>query len=150
MALQVRPPEDALISLSDGDWILVKKWLTAGENNKVFARMVKTMKTGEPDKDGKAKPDVEYDIEQMGGLSQAVAYLLDWSAKDPEGKPMVIRDKSPRDVEEMLLMLPADAYKEITEAIDAHVKRMEAERTAPKNDQSGNVSNSTSISAATS
>lgn len=150
MALQVRPPEDALLSLSDGDWILVKKWLTAGENNKVFARMVKTMKTGEPGADGKAKPDIDYDIEQMGGLSQAVAYLLDWSAKDSDGKPIVIRDKSPREVEEALLALPAEAYKEITEAIEAHTKRVEVERTAPKNAPSGNESNSTSISAATS
>jgi hypothetical protein len=148
MALQIRPPEDTLLQLSDGDWILVKKWLNAGENNKVFARMVKTMKTGEPDKDGKAKPDVEYDIEQMGGLSQAVAYLLDWSAKDPEGKPIVIRDKSPREIEEALLALPAEAYKEITEAVDAHTKRMEAERTERKNSPvPGSESNSIGTSA---
>lgn len=148
MALKVRPPEDDVLQLSDGDWILVKKWLTAGENNKVFARMVKTMKTGEPDKDGKAKPDIDYDIEQMGGLSQAVAYLLDWSAKDSDGKPIVIRDKSPREIEEALLALPAEAYKEITEAIDAHTKRVEAELTERKNEVGkSSALNSTSISA---
>jgi hypothetical protein len=137
MALQVRPPEDTLLSLSDGDWILVKKWLNAGESNKVFSRMVKTMKAGDPGKDGKSKADVEYDLEQMGGLSQAVAYLLDWSAKDAEGKPIVIRDKSERDVEQALLALPAEAYKEITNAIDEHVKQMEVELTALKNARAG-------------
>jgi DsbC/DsbD-like thiol-disulfide interchange protein len=70
-------------------------------------------------------------------LSQAVAYLLDWSAKDAEGKPIVIRDKSERDVEQALLALPAEAYKEITNAIDEHVKQMEVELTALKNARAG-------------
>src|SRR5262245_7939061 len=133
MSLQVRPPEDCIIQLSDGDWILVKKWLTAGEANKVFSRMVKHMRSGEPNAQGESRPDIDYDIEQMGGLSQAVAYLLDWSAKGPDGKPLVIRDQSPRVIEEMLLALPQDAYKDITDAIGEHVKKMEAERVARKN-----------------
>jgi len=139
MALQVRPPEDCILQLSDGDWILVKKTLTAGESNKVFSRMVKRMKSGEAQADGTSRPEVEYDIEQMGGLSQAVAYLLDWSAKDTNGKPIVIRDKSPREIEESLLALPQDAYKEITEAISEHVKRTDAEREARKNGQTSEI-----------
>jgi hypothetical protein len=131
MSLQVRPPEDTILQLSDGDWILVKKWLNAGEANKIFTRMVKKMGPGETQPDGTTRADIEYDVEQMGGLSQAVAYLLDWSAKDPVGKPLVIRDKSPREVEEALLALPQEAYREITEAIGNHAKRMETEKNVP-------------------
>ena len=133
MALQVRRPDDIVLQLSDGEWILVKKWLTAGESHQVFARMVKTLKQGQPDDAGKPTADMNFDIAQMGGMSKAVAYLLDWSAKDPEGKPIVIRDRSAREVETALNSLPPEAFKEISEAIDAHEKRMEQELAALKN-----------------
>jgi hypothetical protein len=103
------------------------------------------MKAGEPGEDGKTKPDVEYDIAQMGGLSQAVTYLLDWSAKDPSGKPIMIAGKSADDVANALLALPQEAYKEITDAIDEHVKKVEAERQERKNGL-GIVSESNPIS----
>jgi len=137
MSLQARPPDETLIPLSDGDWILVKKWLTAGDANKVYARMVKGMRAGETKPDGTSAHIIDYDIEQMGGLSQAVAYLLDWSAKAPDGQPLPLRDArgelSTRLIEEGLLVLPPEAFKEITDAISEHVRKMDAEREARKN-----------------
>jgi hypothetical protein len=145
MSLQVRQPEDTLIQLSDGDWILVKKWLNAGEANKVKTRMIKSMKAGETGTDGKAKADMEFDIDQMGGLSQAIEYLLDWSAKDPDGKPIVIRNQPPDFIQGALLGLPQDAYDEVIKAVEDHVAKMEAERVERKNVQASS-SESSSIS----
>ena len=134
MSLQVRRPEERILNLSDGDWILVKKYLNAGEAQDVFTRMVKAVKAGETDKDGNTKADVNYDIGQMGGLSEAVEYLLDWSAKDPDGKPIVIRDRPAEEIEASLKSLPAEAFREISKAIDRHKQEMEAEL---KNAQAG-------------
>jgi len=133
MALQVRRPEDTIIQLTDGEWILVKKWLNAGESHEVFSRMVKSVKAGELDAAGNPTTDMNFDIAQMSGISKAVVYLLDWSAKDPDGKQIVIRDKSPREVESALKSLPLDAFKEISAAIDAHEQKMDAELAAKKN-----------------
>jgi hypothetical protein len=144
---QVRPPDDGqIIQLSHGHFIIVKKWLTAGEYNQTFKRMVKSMKTGESDKDGKSKADIEYDIEQMGGLSQAVEYLLDWSMKDLDGKPIVIVGKTPEYRQHALLSLPPEGYQAITKAIDAHVEKMKAESEDPKNELSGSDTPATSPS----
>ena len=68
-------PELVRIDLTLGDWILIKKRLTAGEQRRVFARMVKTMKAGE---------GIEIDPERAG-LSNLVEYLVDWSFTDVTG-----------------------------------------------------------------
>jgi len=129
---RIRRPEETLIQISQGDWILIKKRLNAGEARRVFARMVKSIKPGETEApDDKPKADVEYDVRQMG-LSKAVEYLLDWSIKDDDDKPVVIRDRSPKEIEAALESLDLDSFNEITKAIDAHETAMEAEREQEK------------------
>lgn len=154
MSLQVRPPEDLLLKLADGDWIVVKKRLTAGETQKVFARMVESVEPGEEGEDGKTKARMKFDIGQMGGLSQCVEYLLDWSAKDADGKILPMRDKrgelSPRLIQAGLESLPHDAFKEISDAIESHIKAMEEEIAGQKKASAGEtVSSATSSSAGT-
>lgn len=127
MSLQVRRPEDLIIQLSDGDWIRIKKFLNAGESQDVLARMVRGVKAGETSESGQTRAQMDFDITQMGGLSKAVEYLIDWSAKGPDGKEIIIRDKSKSDVEAALKSITSEGFKEITDAIDAHEKAMEVE-----------------------
>jgi hypothetical protein len=117
MPRQVRPPETTRLDLTQGDWLLVKKRLTAGESRHVFGRMVKSMTAGEQ---GGTRTKVDIDPEQVG-RSQAVEYLLDWGTfTDPNGKPLVIRDKSADEIGRILDALPQEDYAEIIAAIQAH------------------------------
>ena len=120
-------PDTAKLPLSRGDWILVKRHLTAGEQRQLFGRLVKT---AEVDMDGAtdltATPKVEIQVSQVG-LSTVLAYLLDWSF--PE---MAIRGQSADVVMAALDALDTDSYNEILTAINAHEAAMEKERAAAK------------------
>ena len=72
--------------------MLIKKQLTAGEQREIFARMIKPMHASVS---GAATPNgggdhLEIDTLQTG-LSRVLAYLVDWSLVDGDGKPVVIR-----------------------------------------------------------
>ena len=134
---RIRRPEELLIPISQGDWILIKKRLNAGESRRIFARMVKSIKPSETETpDGKTKADVDYDVRQMG-LSKAVEYLIDWSIKDDSDHQVVIRDRSPKEIEAALESLDLESFTEITQAIDAHEAAMEAEDAAAKKTRAG-------------
>jgi hypothetical protein len=105
-------PETEKLDISGGDWLLVKRRLTAGEQRHAFSRIVKRMSVGEK---------TELDPEGMG-LSKITAYLLDWSLRDDAGV-VVIRDQSTAVVEAALLGLDPDSFREIYEAISAHEDR---------------------------
>jgi hypothetical protein len=102
-----------------GDWLVVKKHLTAGENRAMFAGMMRA--------DGEAIDRVKV------GLSRIVAYLLDWSIEDADGKPVVIRDQPTNVVASALDALEPDSYREILTAIEAHEEAMEKAREQEKN-----------------
>lgn len=140
MARSIRAPETTKLDLDKGDYLIVKKRLTAGEQRRIFDRMVKHMAIGEK---------VEVDPMQVGH-SQVVEYLVDWGTfLDAAGKPLVIRGKSPDDVGRILNDLDQQDYSEIVAAVQAHVAAMEAERDAEKNEKDGeSVSSATSPSAA--
>lgn len=120
-------PETVRLPLSDGDWIEVKKRLTAGEARAVMGRMVKTMTPGEK---------IELDPLQVG-RSKALEYLVDWSLIGPDGKSLAIRDQSRSAIGPLLDSLDEESFGEITKAIDDHEKAMEAERDEEKNAQDG-------------
>jgi len=82
MPSRMRRPEDLRLPLSGDDWILVKKHLTWGEKRDYEVRMMKRVTQG---------TGVELEPAQLG-IALAVAYLLDWSYTDTEGRPVVIRD----------------------------------------------------------
>jgi len=106
------------INLTGGDWITVKRELTAGEKRRVFARTAKPVKAGTP---------IEIDLEKAG-VCTIVAYLVDWSLLDDSGKPVVIRDMPAEYVEDVLNNLDGDSYDEINTAIDAHEKAVTDEK----------------------
>src|SRR5262245_1132435 len=126
MSRFVRPESDKL-DLSHGDWVLVKRRLTAGEQRRAFARTVKRMQVGEA---------TQLDPEAIG-LSVMVVYLLDWSLTDDSGQVVLIRDQPESAVESALLQLDPDSFREISDAIDAHVQAQQIERENEKKVQDG-------------
>ena len=111
-------PETVRINLTGGDWLLVKRQLTAGEQRRVFARTTKPVRAGLP---------IEIDLEKAG-LSQLVEYLVDWSFTDHEGRPVVIRDMPSEFVMDILNSLDADTFAEVTQAIAKHEQSIEEEK----------------------
>ena len=114
-------PETVRIDLSDG-YIIVKRELNAGEQRRVFSDFVKQARSGEP---------FELDPEKVG-LTKIVAYLLDWSAVDDDGKPVEV-------TADTIKGLHLDIFREIKDAIDAHDLKGEAEREARKNGKAGTL-----------
>lgn len=120
-------PDTKRIDISQGDWLLVKKRLTAGEQRRIFARIVKTQKAGEK---------IELDPVQAS-LAQMTEYLLDWSLTDHAGKPVIIRQQPPDVVAAALDSLDIDSFNEIFQAITAHEAAMQLEREEEKKPQAG-------------
>ena len=141
MGSRYRKQEDMRLDLSGGDWLLVRKHLTAGEERDAHARVIKagTFKAGE-------KP--ELDLEHLG-IAQAVSYLIDWSITDADEKPIRIRDQSYAFIAAALRNQTPESLREILEAIQAHDEAMTAEREHEKKVRAGeNVPSPTSTSAA--
>src|SRR5687768_15086196 len=100
MASRRRRPETATLHLSRGDWLLVKKHLTAGEQRAIFKRMM-LFADGTP----------QIDPVQVG-LSKVIGYLIDWSITDADDRPAVIRDQPEDVVAAALDALDTDSYTE--------------------------------------
>jgi hypothetical protein len=111
-------PEIVRINLTGGDWITIKRQLTAGEQRRVFARTTKAVKAGQP---------IEIDLEKAG-ISQMIEYLVDWSFTDEGGRPVAIKDMPAEYVADVLNSLDGDSFNEITEAISAHEKSVDEEK----------------------
>jgi len=126
MSIRYRRAEDLRIALSRGDWILVKKHLTAGETRQIYKRMMRQGATG-----------AEIDPLQVG-IAKMVAYLKDWSFNDPDGQPVIIRQQSDDFVASALDNLPVDDFAEVLDAITVHEKTMETEREEEKKMANGN------------
>jgi hypothetical protein len=132
--LEFVAPESVRLDLPEGDWILVRKELNAGQAFDLFKRGY-----------GETANGSRADIPHLTLL----AYLLDWSAVDADGRPVVIRGKPVDDVSAILRALKIDSYVRILEAVDAHDKRKKLENEAMKADPFGEpASLQTSTSAA--
>lgn len=110
-------PESEKLELSNGDWLLVKRRLTAGEERKGFAKTVKRMTAG-----GAGGREIELDWEAVSA-AKCVTYLLDWSLRDDAGDIVPIRDQSEAVVEAALNALDGPSFREIYAAITAHEAR---------------------------
>jgi hypothetical protein len=108
-------PETVRLMISGGDWLLVKKQLTAGEQRQVFARLMKPVRPGA----AISGTNIEVDPLQAS-LSTILGYLVDWSLCDDDGKPVVIRGESTEVVIGALDALDMDSFSEIQQAIQAH------------------------------
>lgn len=131
MALRMRRPETVRLPLADDDWIVVKKHLTAGERRQMFADMLRY------GVDGDEKVD-----RLKVGLSKIVAYLLDWSGVDADGKPIDITGKSPSELTSIVNDLPPEAFSDILTAVVEHDAAMDASREKEKNAPAGESASS--------
>ena len=130
-------PETVRLELSEGDWLLVKRRLTAGESRRAFTRTVKRMEIG-------SKP--ELDPEGLG-LALIVQYLIDWSFTDDDGVVVPIRDQPPELVEATLLLLDHDSFREIDRVVRDHDVRQGEAMAEEKKTRSGvTASSATSTS----
>jgi hypothetical protein len=113
-------PETRRLPLSEGQWILVKQYLTAGETRAHLKRSCTV------DADGARHVDtLEY------GVSLILAYLLDWSLEAS------IAGASVAEVWTALDTLAPPRFTEIKQAIEAHEAAMSAARETEKNGTAG-------------
>jgi len=122
-------PEVSTLRLANGDTLTVKRRLTAGEQRAMFARMCNA--------DG-----LTVDRFQIS-LATMLAYLVDWSLADDDGRPVPIRGLPPEDVAVVLDTLTPEDFREIASAIDAHSEAMEAFRSAEKKSPAGDTASPT-------
>jgi hypothetical protein len=125
-------PDLVRLPLEGGEWIEVKRELTAGEHRRMFARQIK----GYDPATGKAM----YDPEQVG-FARVAAYLVGWSFTRG-GKAVPVSEAA-------IDALDQATYVAIVNAIAAHetaeeTAREEKKRTTP----GGSRSDPISISAA--
>jgi hypothetical protein len=104
----------------DGDFLDVKKELTAGEARKVYTNLIKTMHAGE-------KAQLE---PANVGITKILAYVLSWSFVDKAGAPVPFGESA-------LNNLDSESYAEVVAAIDAHEEAIDAARAARKNEPAG-------------
>lgn len=130
-------PETETLSISEGEWIEVKKRLTVGESRKAQALLIKEVR-----QDGRMTPDLE-----MVGKAQVLAYLVEWSLKDHEGRRSAIDTDAKKAA--ALDQLDDETFEEISTALEKHIAAMEAERKEAKKSRDGETdSAATSPSAA--
>lgn len=115
-------PDTAILPLSDGDTITIRKRLTAGEQRAMFTRMY--------DQAGRV------DRSQVG-LSLVLAYLLDWTFTDDEGRIVRIADQPINVVEGAINALYPETFDEMQSAIEQHIEESAAEREKLKNARGG-------------
>jgi hypothetical protein len=115
-------PETLTVPITNGDWLVLKKRLSAGEERQMYERA----STINP-----VTGDRRLDSLQLGPAT-VVAYLLDWSLRDDAGLPVIIRGKSPTEVQTLLDALEAPDFLEIKAAVEAHDAAMAREREAQK------------------
>jgi hypothetical protein len=114
-------PETVKLTISNGDWLIVKKRLTHGEARTAFARMYL------------AGADGALKVNPLGlGMSTVTAYLLDWSLLDDDGQPVNIRGVSVEELTAKLDALGSEDFAEIRTAIELHDIAMATERAAEK------------------
>jgi hypothetical protein len=131
MPSRVVRPETTKLSISGGDWLLVKKRLTHGEQQAAFARRYVTDVEG-----------AKVNLLQHTGLALITSYLLDWSLTDLEDKPLGIRGEPISVVEAHLNAIDPGSFDEIRDAIRAHEAAMDAERDAQKKIHGGEPASS--------
>ena len=110
-------PAEVRIAISDGDYLIVKNRLNAGETLDMYARMRGADEKVDPLKFGHAV---------IG------AYLLDWSITDDDGRVVSIRNQPPDVVAGALTNLEYPDYQEILAAIQAHEQTIAAARQEKK------------------
>lgn len=99
------------IELSDGDWIEVKKELTTGDDKKrEAAGLVPTLI------DGKVVHATDWEVYE---IERNAIWITAWSFRDAKDTPVLLSVDAIR-------ALDTDTFKEISDAINAHVEAIAA------------------------
>lgn len=128
-------PSVVRLPLSDGDYLDVKKELTAYEQRRIFSQLVTTMHAGEKTVLDPAKV----------GKTKILEYVVGWSLLGADGSPEPFSEAA-------LDALDIETYREIEQAVDAHDVANEQAREARKKKTAGTPDSdptSASLSAAT-
>jgi hypothetical protein len=110
-------PAEIRLPISDGDYLIVKNRLNAGETLEMYARMRGTAEQVDPLK---------------FGIAMIQAYLLDWSIADDAGRVVSVRDQPPEVIAGALTNLEYPDFQEILTAIRAHDDAITAARQEKK------------------
>lgn len=120
-------PQTVRLQISDGDYIDVKKQLNHGEHDDYWARIAPFQTVGEP---------MRMETRQVR-TGKVLAYLLTWSLTH-KGVPIPMSPDMPDSARlSTINSLDQDTFIELYLAVDAHEDRVNAERDARKNAQSG-------------
>jgi hypothetical protein len=114
-------PETRTLRLDDGETIVVRRRLTAGEQRAMYARMYVA------GIDGRLRVN---SLET--GMAAVTAFLLDWSLCDDAGEKVPIAGLPPEELAPILDGLDPDTFGEIRRAIDAHAEAEEQARAEEK------------------
>src|SRR4029453_12706166 len=106
-------PETKTLTLANGDMLIVRARLTAGETRAQFARMFTT------DADGTLRRNP-----LASGMATIVGFFLGWNLSDENGELVAIRDLSPDDLVSVIDSLDMASFNEIRNAIDQHEDAM--------------------------
>jgi hypothetical protein len=123
-------PRVKRIELEHGQWMDVKRELTYGETEEMYARMRKQFGPGE-------MPLLD---PTRIGRSRMEAYIVAWSFTDPNGEPVPVSESAFAD-------LSPTVARAMREALEVHEEDVQREQAAEKNDRDGaSVSSPTSPS----
>ncbi len=111
-------PDVVRVSLSEGDFLDLKKRLNTGE----YRTMVTAQYQTTSDK-------LAINLEQMG-LSKVMAYVVGWSFVNFDGQPLAFSEGAIRSMD-------PDVFREVLEAVDAHEDAQDAARVTEKNAKDG-------------
>ena len=120
MSIRVRVPATERLELTQGDWLIVKQYLTAGETRELMRASSRALAVPIPDAGAvAAAPRMELDpLAAMVAI--VLAYLLDWSFQGADGKPLVIAHQPANVVRAALDHRAPDAFQEVLAAITTH------------------------------
>lgn len=108
-------PDSVRLSLSDGDWIEVKKLLTYGEQQRLSGSALTTLKSNP----GSAGGGNEFGLDwELYNLRRLQIWIIDWSFRDENDRPVKITPES-------ISSLDPDTVAEIDEKLTAHLQMIE-------------------------
>ena len=137
-------PETVRLPISNGDWILVKARLNAGEHDLLFDRAMLKDAQGAAVMGDDGKPVLD-PVKVSRAL--LLGYLVDWSLTTDDGQLVDIRHQPPEILEAALGDLDFESRQEILLAITAHDTRVRAATAEEKKRRtSGTGSGNTSSS----
>lgn len=129
-------PDTVRLDLSDGDFLIVRKELNAGEHRDMWVRVMKpvTLPTDGRLPDLPARPQVDA---FRAPVAEVLAYLVEWSLVDEHGTVVSLRGKDTAFIEAALNNIDLDSFAEIVAAVQAYDRACTAAREGRKANPTG-------------